>query len=105
MGLTLSVRHPIYPTLCLGGCGRLGSDSATTAVVEAGRGQIRWDERLRFAAEVGPGDLVYFAPYVPHQELNLALDEALDFVSVRSNDDGIVVNLDVASVELPETMF
>src|SRR5262245_32126529 len=34
-----------------------------------GRSQIRWGDRLEFAAEVGPGDFIYFAPYVPHQEL------------------------------------
>src|SRR5260370_11151125 len=39
--------------------------------VVKGRSQIRWGERLEFAAEVGPGDFVYFAPYVPRQELNL----------------------------------
>src|SRR6266436_1667402 len=39
--------------------------------VVKGRSQIRWGERLEFAAEIGPGDFVYFAPYVPHQELNL----------------------------------
>lgn len=38
--------------------------------VVKGRSEIRWGERLEFAAEVGPGDFVYFAPYVPHQELN-----------------------------------
>src|SRR5437870_10862643 len=52
--------------------------------VVKGRSQIRWGVRLEFAAEVGPGDFVYFAPYVPHQELNLDASETLDFVVVRS---------------------
>ena len=58
----------------------------------------------RFAAEVGPGDFVYFAPYVAHQELNLSACETLDFVVVRSDNERIVVNLDVVPVEQPETV-
>ena len=73
--------------------------------VVKGRSQIRWGERLEFAAEVGPGDFVYFAPYVPHQELNLDAGEILDFVVVRSDNERIVVNLDVVPVEQPETVF
>jgi len=73
--------------------------------VVKGRSQIRWGERLEFAAEVGPGDFVYFAPYVPHQELNLDASETLDFVVVRSDNAGIVVKLDVVPVEQPETVF
>ena len=70
--------------------------------VAKGHSQIRWGERLEFAAEVGPGDFVYFAPYVPHQELNLDAGETLDFVVVRSDNERIVVNLDVVPVEQPE---
>ena len=73
--------------------------------VAKGHSQIRWGERLEFAAEVGPGDFVYFAPYVPHQELNLDAGETLDFVVVRSDNERIVVNLDVVPVEQPETVF
>ncbi len=73
--------------------------------VVKGRSQIRWGERLEFAAEVGPGDFVYFAPYVPHQEVNLDAGETLDFVVVRSDDERIAVNLDVVPVEQPETVF
>lgn len=73
--------------------------------VVKGRSQIRWGDRLEFAAEVGPGDFVYFAPFVPHQELNLSASEMLDFVVVRSDNERIVNNLDVVPVELPETIF
>jgi uncharacterized RmlC-like cupin family protein len=69
--------------------------------VVKGHGQIRWGERLEFAAEVSPGDFAYFAPYVPHQELNVA-SETLDFVVVRSDNERIVVNLEIAPVEYPE---
>ena len=69
--------------------------------VAKGRAQIRWGERLEFAAEVSPGDFVYFAPYVPHQEVNLA-SETLDFVVIRSDKERIAVGLDIVPVERPE---
>lgn len=72
--------------------------------VAKGRSEIRWGERLEFAAEVGPGDVVYFAPYVPHQERNLEDGETL-FVVVRSDNERIAVSLDVVPVERPETVF
>jgi len=34
--------------------------------VISGRTEIRWGDRLQFAAEVATGDLAYFAPDVPH---------------------------------------
>ncbi len=73
--------------------------------VVRGRGQIRWGERLEFATEVGVGDFVYFAPYVPHQELNLDPHEALDLVVVRSNNEGIAVKLEIVPAGQPETVF
>lgn len=73
--------------------------------VVKGRGQIRWGERLEFAGRVGPGDFVYFAPCVPHQEQNLDPSETFDIVSVRSNNLGIRIDLDVEPVEEPETIF
>jgi uncharacterized RmlC-like cupin family protein len=73
--------------------------------VVKGRSEIRWGEQLEFAAEVGAGDFVYFAPYVPHQELNLDTHGTVDFVVVRSDNEGIVVKLDVVPVEQPETVF
>ena len=73
--------------------------------VVRGRSEIRWGERLEFAAEVDPGDFVYFAPHVPHQELNLSTSETVDFLVVRSDNERIVVNLDVIPIEQPETVF
>jgi uncharacterized RmlC-like cupin family protein len=67
--------------------------------VVKGRGQIRWGERLEFASEVNPGDFAYFAPYVPHQELNLSNDATLDFVVVRSDDERIAIDLDIVPAE------
>jgi uncharacterized RmlC-like cupin family protein len=76
-----------------------------TIYVVKGRSEIRWGERLEFAAEVGPGDFVYFAPYVPHQEFNPDAAESVDFVVVRSDNEKIVVKLDVEAVETPETVY
>ena len=73
--------------------------------VVKGRSQIRWGEQLEFAAEIGPGDFVYFAPYVPHQELNLDGRETLDFVVVRSDDQKIAVPLALVPVDQPEPVF
>ena len=73
--------------------------------VAKGRSEIRWGEQLDFVAEVAAGDFVYFAPYVPHRELNLSTTETVDFVVVRSDNAGIVVKLDVVPVEEPERVF
>jgi uncharacterized RmlC-like cupin family protein len=78
-----------------------GSTEVAIYVVH-GRGEIRWGERLEFATEVGEGDFVYFAPWVPHQERNLDARNALDLVVVRSNGQGIAVGLDIAPAERPE---
>ena len=81
-----------------------GATEVAIYVVQ-GRGQIRWGARLDFAAEIGPGDFVYFEPHVPHQELNLDANEALEFVAVRSNDERIVVKLAIEPVPEPESVF
>ena len=73
--------------------------------IAKGRSEIRWGEQLDFVAEVAAGDFVYFAPYVPHQELNLSTSETVDFVVVRSDNAGIVVTLDIVPVEEPERVF
>jgi uncharacterized RmlC-like cupin family protein len=73
--------------------------------VSKGRSQIRWGAHLEYATEVGPGDFVYFAPGVPHEELNPDLDEAVDFVVVRSDNSGIRVGLDTVPVSNPETVY
>jgi uncharacterized RmlC-like cupin family protein len=73
--------------------------------VVSGRGEIRWGSQLEFAADVGPGDFVYFAPFVPHREVNLDADQPLDFVVVRSDNERIAVELDLAPAETPETVY
>ena len=65
---------------------------------------MRWGERLEFTAEAGPGDFIYVPPYVPHQEINASRDEPLECVLVRSDNEAVVVNLDIEPVEKPENV-
>ena len=69
-----------------------------------GRARMRWGEALEFTAEAGPGDFIYVPPFVPHQEINASADEALECVLVRSGGETVVVNLDIAAVEAPQTV-
>ncbi len=70
-----------------------------------GKARMRWGERLEYVAEAGPGDFIYVPPYVPHQEINASPDEALECVLVRSDQEAVVVNLDIPVVEKPETVY
>jgi uncharacterized RmlC-like cupin family protein len=70
--------------------------------VVKGRARMRWGENLEFTAEAGPGDFIYVPPYVPHQEINASRDEVLECVLVRSDNEAVVVNLDIEPVEKPE---
>jgi uncharacterized RmlC-like cupin family protein len=60
-----------------------------------GRAQMRWGDRLEFTSDAGPGDFIYVPPYAPHQEINPSDDEELTCVVVRSDQEPIVVNLDI----------
>ena len=73
--------------------------------VVSGRARMRWGERLEFVAEAEPGDFIYVPPYVPHQEINALADQPLACVVVRSGQEPIVVNLDIATAEPPEEIF
>ena len=72
--------------------------------VVRGRARMRWGERLEYVAEAGPGDFIFVPPYVPHQEINASADEALECVLVRSDQEALVVNLDIEPVEKPEAV-
>jgi uncharacterized RmlC-like cupin family protein len=67
-----------------------------------GRARMRWGEQLEYVAEAGPGDFIFVPPYVPHQEINTSTDETLECVLVRSDNEAVVVNLDIEPVERPE---
>jgi uncharacterized RmlC-like cupin family protein len=66
-----------------------------------GRARMRWGDHLEFVAEAGPGDFIYVPPYVPHQEINASPDETLECVLVRSDNEAVVVNLNIEPVEEP----
>lgn len=70
--------------------------------VVSGKARMRWGERLEFYAEAGPGDFIYVAPFAPHQEINANPTEPLLCVVVRSDQEPVVVNLDIPTVESPE---
>jgi uncharacterized RmlC-like cupin family protein len=72
--------------------------------VVQGRARMRWGEQLEFVAEAGPGDFIFVPPYVPHQEINALPDEPLFCVLVRSDQEAVVVNLDIPAVEEPEAV-
>ncbi|WP_433684938.1 cupin domain-containing protein [Nocardia sp. CA-119907] len=72
--------------------------------VVAGRARMRWGDRLEFMAEAGPGDFIYVPPFVPHQELNADDDAPLSCVVIRSDQEPIVINLDIPIAENPESV-
>lgn len=67
--------------------------------VVAGKARMRWGDRLEYVAEAGPGDFIFVPPYVPHQEINAMSDETLSCVLVRSDQEPVVVNIEVDAVE------
>lgn len=77
-------------------------DLESIIYIVSGRARMRWGDRLQYVAEAGPGDFIYVPPFVPHQEINALDDEALNCVLVRSDQDPVVVNLDIPVVEDPQ---
>jgi len=69
-----------------------------------GRARMRWGESLEYTAEASAGDFIFIPPYVPHQEINASPDEVLECVLVRSDNEAVVVNLEIAAVENPESV-
>jgi uncharacterized RmlC-like cupin family protein len=69
-----------------------------------GRARMRWGERLEYVAEAGPGDFIFVPPYVPHQEINASTTETLECVVVRSDNEAVVVNLDIEPAEKPQSV-
>jgi uncharacterized RmlC-like cupin family protein len=66
---------------------------------------MRWGEKLELMAEAGPGDFIFVPPYVPHQEINASTAEPLECVVIRSDQEPLVVNLDIVPAEPPERVF
>ncbi len=72
--------------------------------VVRGKARMRWGDNLEFTAEANAGDFIYIPPFVPHQEINASRDEVLECVLVRSDNEAVVVNLDIEPVEKPESV-
>jgi uncharacterized RmlC-like cupin family protein len=72
--------------------------------VVRGKARMRWGETLEYVAEAEAGDFIYVPPYVPHQEINASRDAPLECVLVRSDNEAVVVNLDIEPVERPEAV-
>jgi uncharacterized RmlC-like cupin family protein len=70
-----------------------------------GHARMRWGEHLEYVAEARPRDFIYIPPYVPHQEINASTNERLECVIVRSDNDAIVVNLEIEPAEQPESVL
>src|SRR5215813_10603029 len=70
-----------------------------------GTARMRWGEQLEFTAEAGPGDFIYVPPFVPHQEINASPEQPLECVLVRSDNEAVVVNLDIEPVEKPDQVL
>jgi uncharacterized RmlC-like cupin family protein len=73
--------------------------------VVRGKARMRWGDELEFVAEAGPGDFIYVPPFVPHQEINASVNEPLECVLVRSDNEAVVVNLDIEPAEKPEQVL
>jgi uncharacterized RmlC-like cupin family protein len=73
----------------------------TVLYIVKGRARFRWGEHLEFSEEAGPGDFIFVPPWVPHQEMNAGDQEPVEAVVVRSGQEPVVVNLDIAGAENP----
>ena len=70
--------------------------------IVSGKARMRWGEQLEFVAEAGPGDFIFVPPFVPHQEINADENQELACIVVRSDQEPVVVNLDIPTVENPQ---
>jgi len=70
--------------------------------VISGGARMRWGEQLEFFADAGPGDFIYVPPFMPHQEINARSDEPVMCVVIRSDQEPVVVNLNIPAAESPE---
>jgi uncharacterized RmlC-like cupin family protein len=73
--------------------------------VVRGAARMRWGERLEFIATAEPGDFIFVPPYVPHQEINALSDTPLECVLVRSDNESVVVNLQIDAAERFEEVY
>src|SRR4029078_8378331 len=68
----------------------------TVLYIIRGRARFRWGEQLEVVDEAGPGGFIYVPRCVPHKEMTARPDEPREAVVVRSGQEPIVLNLDIA---------
>ena len=73
--------------------------------VVRGKARMRWGERLEFVAEAGPGRFHLCAALRAAPGDQRQPDEPLECVLVRSDNEAVVVNLDIEPVEKPEEVL
>jgi uncharacterized RmlC-like cupin family protein len=73
--------------------------------VVRGVARMRWGERLEYLAQAEAGDFIFVPPYVPHQEINALKDTPLECVLVRSDNESVVVNLNIEAAERVEEVY
>jgi len=73
--------------------------------IVSGKARMRWGEKLEFVADAGAGDFIFVPPFVPHQEINANENDELACVVVRSDQEPVVVNLDIPAVENPQEVY
>ena len=72
----------------------------TVLYIVKGRARFRWGDHLEFCEDANPGDFIYVPPWVPHQEMNADPNEPVETVVVRSGQEPVVVNLDIAEANV-----
>jgi len=77
-------------------------DLESVIYVVNGLARLRWGDQIEFVAEAQSGDFIYVPPFVPHQEINGSENLQLHCVLTRSGQTGLVYNLDIEAVEVPE---
>src|ERR1700722_14304056 len=70
--------------------------------VVRGVARMRWGERLEVVADADAGAVIFVPPYVPRQEINRSSDTPLECVLVRSDNEAVVVNLNIDAAERVE---
>src|ERR1700684_1127934 len=80
-------------------------DLESVIYVVKGVARLRWGDRLEFVAEADAGDFIFVPPYVPHQEINRSSDTPLECVLVRSDNEAVVVNLNIDAAERVEEVY
>lgn len=65
----------------------------TIICIISGQAVIRWGESLEYFCSAGPGDLVFVAAWLPHQEQNASAEEPLHCVLLADAGDLPVVLL------------